>query len=235
MCKYNPHENYCFTIEEFNKAKSRDKLPVRCLQCNEIFFATKKDIQTQIKTKQNSIRFCSLLCNGKSIRNGIKAYCIMCGKEQIRTPSRIKQSGNIFCSHKCAITYRNLHKTNGYRRSKLEFFLEENLPKLFPDLKLVFNDRKVCDGIELDIYIPSLNIAFELNGPIHYQPVFGKTKDEKTKRFETVKNRDLQKQIICQEKGIELYIVDVSKYKRATKEGDDYYLELVKDCIIESM
>jgi arginine decarboxylase-like protein len=65
--------------------------------------------------------------------------------------------------------------------------------------------------------------------------VFGKTKDEKIKMFETVKNHDLQKQIICQEKGIGLYIVDVSKYKRATKEGDNYYLELVKDCIIESM
>lgn len=74
---------------------------------------------------------------------------------------------------------------------------------------ILCNDRKTI-GSELDIYFPSLRIAVELNGPVHYEPIYG---DD---RFERVQNKDKQKLIECYKQGIELIIIDVSKMKRFT-------------------
>ena len=238
MENFNPNGNFQFTEDEFNNAKSRDKLPIQCLSCGKTFYVVKSYIQAQLKRRPTVNRYCSLTCYGAPHKlPPYELKCTNCG-----TPISIEQrlfkkskTGNFFCSKSCSLYYNNTNKTTGYNRSKLELFLEEELSKMFPELDIIYNDRKVCGGLELDIYIPSLNIAFELNGPVHYQPVFGKTEGKKIKKFETVKNHDLQKQIICQEKGIGLYIVDVSKHRYKTKEGNAYYLELVKDCIIESM
>jgi len=44
---------------------------------------------------------------------------------------------------------------------------------LYPDLVIHFNKKDAINS-ELDIYIPSLKLAFELNGIFHYEPIFGK-------------------------------------------------------------
>ena len=59
-------------------------------------------------------------------------------------------------------------------------WLEEQLTSLYPKLDIHFN-RKDTIGSELDIYIPSLNLAVELNGIFHYEPIFGKDKLSKIK------------------------------------------------------
>ena len=82
---------------------------------------------------------------------------------------------NNFCSRSCSATFNNKNKTYGTRRSKLEVFLEKELIKLYPDLLFHFN-RKDTINSELDIYIPSLKLAFELNGIFHYEPIYGDNK-----------------------------------------------------------
>lgn len=242
---FNPNGNYQFTFEEFTNAKSRDKLPLKCLCCGKTFYTAKNMIQAQLRRNElqtinpKSIRdnkFCSQKCvHENRCKEKIKCNCSNCNKELTRLPKKISESGKIFCSQHCAAIYNNAHKKTGVRRSKLEIFLEQKLPKVFPNLEIKYNDREMCDSLELDLYIPSLNIAFELNGPVHYQPVFGKTQTEKNEYFNHIRKKDIKKQELCQQKDINLYIIDVSNYKHITTKKNEYYLDLIKDCILENM
>ena len=59
----------------------------------------------------------------------------------------------------------------------------------FPNLQIIENDRTtIKGGLEIDLHIPSKNVAIELNGPCHYIPIFG------TKELEKTQNKDLIKQ-----------------------------------------
>ena len=80
--------------------------------------------------------------------------------------------------------------------------------------------------MELDIYIPSMKIAFELNGPIHYIPIFGQ------ERLERTQNSDYQKLQKCQELGIGVYVLDVSKEKRFTEKRGQKFLDIIKQVLI---
>ena len=74
---------------------------------------------------------------------------------------------------------------------------------------------------ELDIYIPSLKLAFELNGIFHYEPIYGEDKLNK------VKNNDGRKYQACFENKIELCIIDVSGSKNFKPERDKKYLDII--------
>jgi hypothetical protein len=64
-----------------------------------------------------------------------------------------------------------------------------------------YNNRLVCDGYELDIYIPQLNLAFEINGIFHYKPIFGEEKLAKIIKKDTIKKQR------CEQAGIVLHIL----------------------------
>ena len=106
----------------------------------------------------------------------------------------------------CAGTYNNTHKTHGTRRSKLEVWIEEQLTKLYPNLEIHFNQKDTINS-ELDIYIPSMKIAFELNGIFHYEPIFGEDQLNK------IQNNDHRKFAACHEAGISLCVIDTSGQK----------------------
>jgi hypothetical protein len=137
---------------------------------------------------------------------------------------RKSKSGNRFCSRSCAATYNNLHKTTGTRRSKLEVWLEEQLRKLYPDLKILFNAKEAINA-ELDIHFPDLNLAFELNGIYHYEPIHG------PKKLASIQTNDHRRFSACAEKGIALCIIDVSTmtYFKPTK--GQYYLNIITNII----
>lgn len=71
----------------------------------------------------------------------VETTCTQCAKlikiqlTQLKHKSR--KTSNCFCSQSCAATYNNTHKTVGIRRSKLEIYLEEQLPKLYPNFILI--------------------------------------------------------------------------------------------------
>jgi len=145
----------------------------------------------------------------------------------MRTEAWIKKVKHNFCSRSCAAKYQNAHKTSGYRRSKLEMYLEAKLAELYLDLEILYNDRQTLgNGLELDIYIPSLKLAFELNGPFHYIPAFGKEKLDK------IQNNDYLKLQKCQELGINVCVIDVSKEKPFTEKRGQKFLDIIKQFLI---
>jgi hypothetical protein len=145
----------------------------------------------------------------------------------IKSNSEIKKHSNHFCCKSCAATYNNKNKQTGTRRSKLEVWLEEKLISIYPNLDIHFN-RKDTIGSELDIYIPSMNLAFEMNGIFHYEPIFGQDK------LEQIQNNDSNKFQKCQEKNISLCLIDTSGQKRFTEKSSQKYLDIITQIIDSS-
>lgn len=153
-----------------------------------------------------------------------KVECLNCKKVFLKLASAVRRSPNHFCSRSCAAIHNNTHKTTGTRRSKLEAYLEEQLTVLFPELEILFNDKTAINS-ELDIYIPSLKLAFELNGIFHYEPIFGKDK------LNQIQNNDGNKFQKCQENQISLCIIDTSSQKRFTELSSKKYLDIIVSII----
>jgi len=163
---------------------------------------------------------------GLSNITSVEVYCRQCNKIFNKQLNQVKKSksGNHFCCSSCSVTYQNLHKKYGTRRSKLEKWLEEQLLSLYPDLEFHFN-RKDTINSELDIYIPSLKLAFELNGIYHYEPIHGQ------KTLEKVQNNDKRKFAACSEKYISLCSIDSSSLKYFKPQNAQKYLDIVINII----
>lgn len=119
-----------------------------------------------------------------------------------------------------------MHKKIGIRRSKLEIYLEKRLSFLYPNLKILYNDKAAINS-ELDIYISSLQLAFELNGIFHYEPIYG------NKKLNQTQNNDERKFQACAENGISLCIIDTSQQKHFTEKSSQKYLKIICDIIDE--
>lgn len=216
-----------FTEEEFNKTKSTDTLPLQCKHCGKTFYVYKKMIKYAMSHKEKcSCEYCSLNCFHTSTKKRIKVKCEHCGKEfEIKNSeySRSK-SKHFFCSKSCAAYYNNTHKKYGFTRSKLELYLKSKLNELYPQIEILYNDRKTINS-ELDIFIPKYNLAFELNGIVHYEPIYGKD------TFEYIQNKDKNKFQLCQEKNISLCVIDTSSLKYFKEQRAEKYLNIITEII----
>lgn len=153
---------------EFNIATTSTYLPCKCYHCDKIFYMQKKDIIFELNNNRGRIKFCTFKCSREFLKKRKMVTCANCSTTIEKKLLEIKKSknNNNFCSRSCAATYNNTHKTKGNRRSKLEAYLEKELTKTYPHLEIHFN-RKDTINSELDIYIPSLKLAFELNSIFH--------------------------------------------------------------------
>ena len=216
-----------FTNEEFISAKGNDKLPCECYECSNTFYQTKNDI-IKVLNPNHSRKgmYCSKKCQSNAQITKKLMICLNCGIEFERNLCHGKKSksGNQFCSISCAAQYNNTHKTIGNRRSKLEKYLEEQLTNQFPNMLILFNDKTTINS-ELDIYIPSIKLAFELNGIFHYEPIYGQEK------LNQIQNNDNRKFQACLEQNIELCILDTSKIKYLKKAIADEYLSIITTII----
>ena len=98
------------------------------------------------------------------------------------------------------------------------------VPSLYPSLEFHFN-RKDAINAELDIYIPSIKLAFELNGIFHYEPIYG------PKKLAQIQNNDQRKYQTCIEHGIELCLIDVSTFKHFKEKGAMMFLAVIRNII----
>ena len=196
-----------------------------CCQCKHKFTRTAKDMSTFKKRKIKNM-FCSHKCQGvfKTLNSHITASCQTCNKQFLKKKSECKKTKNHFCSSSCAAIYNNAHKTTGTRRSKLEIWLEQQLKSLYPNLEIHFNKKEAINS-ELDIYIPSLKLAFELNGIFHYEPIFG------SEKLLQIQNNDQRKFQACLESKIELCIIDSSKFTYFKKSKAIEFLNIIANLI----
>ena len=209
---------------DFLKAKSMDKLPCKCEYCNQTFYKFKKYITYELKKNKGDVKYCSEQCDKLAKKLDQFVICLNCSKQFIKKSNHIKTSPNHFCSKSCAATFNNKHKTTGTRRSKLEIWLEEQLTVLYPNLHIDFN-KKEAIGSELDIYIPGLKLAFELNGIFHYEPIYGSDK------LNQIQENDISKTKACLDNKIDLCVIDSSGLKYFKPSNAQKYLDIIVNII----
>lgn len=133
-----------------------------------------------------------------------------------------------FCSKNCQCEYKFKHGKR--KRSKLEKYLYSRIQKDFYGLEVKSNDRTVLnENLELDIYLPKIRVAFEIQGLMHYKFVkyFHHTYDNFIKQ----RIRDNRKRILCFHNGIILiYIQNFSTFN--VKTAEKIYLEQVRPVIL---
>jgi endogenous inhibitor of DNA gyrase (YacG/DUF329 family) len=156
-------------------------IDVNCNFCNNPFQQPLKLFNNNLRRNCNN--YCSIDCSNKAHDKSLQVTCDECGITFKKTRAEIKNTKHNFCSKHCSGVYYNKHKKHGYRRSKLEIYIEKKLIETYGDQFARFNDVTMI-GSELDIYIPSLNLAFELNGILHYEPIYGPDK------LKYIKNND---------------------------------------------
>lgn len=211
---------YITPFEILKELPLKAMVEVSCETCKTIFKKTKQNSKLNWGY-ENRRFFCSNKCRFKAqetVRENIK--CVTCNKQFVDILIRKRK----FCSKSCATLYNNTHKKHGSRRSKLEIWIEKSLTSMYPNLEIHFN-RKDAINSELDIYIPSLKLAFELNGIYHYEPIHG------DKLLDKIKNNDNRKFQACLEHNIELCIIDTSNQVYFKEQSSNKYLNIIKGIV----
>ena len=191
-------------------------LNVQCNSCGKYYYKIPSKIKLSAK------HYCSKECQNKGQYTGQYVYCRNCKKEFYKMKKEISE--NNFCSRSCSASYNNTHKKYGTRRSKLEVFLEEHIKLNYPYLEIICNSKNEI-GSELDFYFPGLKFAIELNGIVHYEPIYG------LEKFSQIQKNDNNKFLKCHEKGIELAIVDTSQCGHLTNNNKEKYSKIVFDLL----
>lgn len=215
-----------YTQAEYNAAQTKDLLLCECEYCHQPFHKIKHDIVKHLRghMKRGSVKYCSKKCSDLARITQESVTCLNCASTFYRTKNQITKYKHHFCSQSCAAKYNNTHKTTGTRRSKLEVYLEKELTKLYSNMEIHFN-RTDAINAELDIYIPSLKLAFELNGIFHYEPIFG------AEKFQRTQTNDKRKFQACLEQKIELCIIDVSSMHYFKEQKATPYLHIITQII----
>lgn len=202
-----------YDAETYQKAEHKDLLPFKCDFCGKLFERTKHNKHTLVNHKHTNVDRCNRKCESNTIIinnryvKGKEVKCALCGKSIYKSPHQLNRSKNLFCGKSCVATFYNLaEEARGKNRcvSRLEKWIRAKLLILYPNLEFQFNDRQTI-GSELDIFIPSLKLAFELNGPFHYEPIFGKF------ILDNCQTKDKLKFHECVKHQIDLCVIDTSK------------------------
>lgn len=202
--------------------KAFGKVPLSCHTCAAVFYRPKNEVLKILKGNRTyTFDYCSRPCRPDSPK---QVECKNCHKLFLKEARQIARTANNFCGRSCSARFHNRHKTSGTKISKLESWLKTKLVEAYPELAILFNDRTTI-GLELDIFIPRLNLAFELNGLFHYEPIFGLDKLLK------VQQRDKSKLAKCHEAGIDLCVLNVTDQLKFSETTSWKFLDTIVDII----
>lgn len=194
---------------------------ISCHNCKKLFSRDRRNLN-----KKSKFKFCSKKCGTSFYKTIMTIECYTCSKPIKRVLSVFNKSKTkrFFCSHSCSAKYSNSHKTVGTRRSKLEIKLESIFRLNYPDLDIICN-KTSCIPYELDFYFPSLKLAFEINGILHYKPVYG------VKKLTATQKTDSAKILLCGDLGIKLHQFDIYSIHSDEKKFINLCLELLEATI----
>lgn len=101
---------------------------------------------------------------------------------------------------------KRLEKEKGLFKgvSKLEIEFQEFIKQNY-NKNIILNDSKILSGLELDIYLPELNLAFEFNGSYYHSDLY------KNKNYHLKKTKECNKQNI---KLIHIWDIDWIKKRK---------------------
>jgi len=205
--------------------KFQDKRIEReCDYCNVLFLISASVLVRSVNN------FCSLYCRDKFRDKKENVICLVCGVTFKKTSCDIIRKPRHFCSFECRKLVNNF-KDWGGKRSKLEIAIEKHFKDIFPFMYIRYNKTDISH--ELDIYVPCLELAIELNGPLHYRVIYKKNGEERLRRTQQI---DREKVVKCREIGIKLFVINVSEDKDNKKVMSQRILEvegIVKDRIRE--
>lgn len=196
-----------FTEQEYQTTTFRQQLKGLC-DCGNEFYKTKRQFHC-VRNGKFSTMFCTKKCAWDHQITEHIVSCAQCAKSFGKHANQVKRSINHFCSRSCGAKYRNAHKTKGFRRSKFEICLVDKLRNYFKELTIETSVRN--NGFELDIVIPELKAAIEVNGVLHYKPIFGEEKLIKTQLSDKTKKK------FCAENSIDLLVIDISSITHFTE------------------
>lgn len=161
--------------------------------------------KVRFKQKSQGQKFCSNQCKFDSSKNKIEVSCFYCQKKTSKTPYQIKLAEHIFCGNSCKGKYYSW-KNEGRRRSSSEIKLCEIIKQDFPNIEVLENTRDVLNcHLEIDIWIPSINLAIELNGPCHFINIYGDKIYQKTLTNDETKKKEIL------ERGFNLLIININQ------------------------
>lgn len=184
-------------------------IELQCETCKQTF---SRDSRRLSRYRRGILKhvYCSHKCQAKTTKRQQTVQCNGCGVSFQKTAAQIRKSTNNFCSKSCAASHNNAHRLQGTRRSKIEAYLEKRLLNRY-SFPIDFN-KKDAIGSELDIYIPHLRLAFEINGITHFEPIYGQ------KVLDRVQASDRTKRQRCEQEHIELHVLNISDAQYISEE-----------------
>ncbi len=179
-------------------------LDLTCENCNKVFKRLESIHKKDMRKNKSKYSFCSSSCfySHQVKNNNIYTTCFTCKKhiKIVKNAFQKSKTKRFFCNLSCAATYNNKLKRKS-RRSKIETKFYNLLVKEFPNLNILHSDKTMLDGYETDVAIPSLKLAIEWNGIVHFKPIYSQTKLDK------IQTRDAEKLEIASNKDINLIVI----------------------------
>jgi hypothetical protein len=161
----------------------------------------------------------------------IQGLCTECGNE--------KERPEILLCNECNEKRLEYHKSRNREKGMSEAgqsshqkFIYDIVRNIIPDKDIDYNNKKTIYSpetaypLELDIYIPSINLAIEVDGPMHREPVYGEERLELQIKNDAIKNE------LCLKNHINLIRINTDDIDFNNKELHQTTLsQAIQECI----